>query len=134
MEKLQEKAQELFSTHHALDIVFIATDGTGYGSKMEAQGHASQLASNAVFEFRRGTLEGALVSGAILEPTAAEEANDNTGSVADGEKVATAKEVIAKIKEATTVEQVDTLMVGEERKSVLEAGEAKIKQLNAPAE
>jgi hypothetical protein len=108
---MQEKIKEAFECNPELNVLHATSDGQCFAKPNEARMHAKSLEDDKVQVHYRGSFE------------VVEEAPEEAPKLS-------AEERIAKINECATVEEVDLLMNGEKAKTVIAAGEAKIKELN----
>lgn len=114
MKDLQKLASDFFKENPNVEKLYVSTDGYLFTSKNAADLHKQTSTGKVeikVFENKPETGEGS-----------------------ESRKELTAKEKIALIENAGTPEEVNALMEGEERKSVLAAAEKKLNELNKTPE
>ncbi|MBD3748942.1 MAG: hypothetical protein IE931_05555 [Sphingobacteriales bacterium] len=111
-EELKAKAEAALDYHKHIDAVYVTSDAQVFlGDKQGrnyAIAHAAKLGDKTVERFERD-----------------EEENE----VVENDKALPAKDVIAMIAKAATVEEVNNLIEGDTRKTVLKASEDKLKDL-----
>jgi len=115
MSKELEKSAILhFESNPKVDIFHVTTDGQCFENEHVAAQHGKTLGTNELREvvtFKRADV-------------LTEESNEGEG------KGKNANDAIKDIKEAETLEKVKELLVGEDRSSVIKAGEKRIAELS----
>jgi hypothetical protein len=143
---MQEQVKEAFELYPEINTFYVTTDLQCFTSPGNARLHAKWLEDDTIHVMHRN----APVYGPEEQPTeqeeapeqeeVAEEAPEQEEAIEEApeEEEATeevpaklsAQERIAAIEACSTVEEVDALMNGERAKTVIAAGEARIKAIN----